>query len=74
MSPMAPLTSWRLHQEGKSSDQEGRGQLLGVLPAFPGEGNSLRMNMVAFSLLGKRAFFVTQGPGTIMFLLLFLSP
>lgn len=23
--------------------------------------------MEAFSLLGKRAFFVTQGPGTIMF-------
>lgn len=37
MSPMAPLTSWRLHQEGKSFDQEGSGQLLGVL-LLPSQG------------------------------------
>ena len=53
------------------------GQLPGVLlPPFPGEGNSLRMNMAAFSLLGKRAFFCNPGPWNHykLFLLPFLFP
>lgn len=51
------------------------GYLPGVtLPPLTGKGSSLRMSVAAFSLLGRRAFFVTQRLGAIMFPLPFLCP